>query len=236
MRSLYIPELSTLNLNDNFEIRDLDFHHLARVARVKTGDQIKIILGQGRSFLAQIEKISKKEICCQKIGLITIEERLHHISLAVGINRPDTFKSLIQMSCELGIQNIYVVHTDHSSNKLISMSKIENLLKMGVEQSNAVFVPQLHILENIEKLIEISSSMVCFINGLSSDTESQLNDIKNDGHIIMLVGPEGGFSEKEKSILWESGSVRKVSLKTPIMRTETAVATCFGFLLQLNKD
>ena len=109
----------------------------------------------------------------------------------------------------------------------------EAICKEASEQSKRTNIPVIEDIKSIKELAKIEADyrLVASTKEKSKMLNSYLQNINNCAKIIMIIGPEGGISEREESILNESG-FESVSFGNLIFRVETAaiyVASIFNF-------
>lgn len=225
MRAIF--KKSELRVGERFLVTDEQFHHL-KVVRAKVGDEIKVLNGQGEIGLGFIDEITKKETSIT-INSLKSEERFHKISLALCLPKKEAFEEIIKSATELGVYKVYPLISEHSQFNFRPYERLDRIIESALVQSNNSYWP---IIEEektfLNFLANTPSNLICF----SSVSNSNIEEIKIPSEeIIILIGPEAGFSEKEESILQGIPGTKIVRLNSPILRATTAVPTAFGYLL-----
>ncbi|VEU70358.1 16S rRNA (uracil(1498)-N(3))-methyltransferase [Mycoplasmopsis glycophila] len=156
------------------------------------------------------------------------------VILAISVIKFERFEWLLQKATELGVTKIIPMISEHTNFELLKYDKFEKkrerfetILKNAAEQSFRNIIPHLTKLMKFEEVIKIQADF----RFLAHEKNNLSMPIKNniDGNVLFLVGPEGGFSDKENLLAIENG-VNSVSLGSRILRAETA---CLFLLSQL---
>lgn len=217
---------------DFYTLCGTDYNHIKNVLRMTVGDQF-LISDNNESNLCEIKEITENEITAVIIKENYIDTSLDiNIYLFEGLPKSDKLEFIIQKSVELGVCGIIPVEMEHCVVKLDDKKKKSKLARWqaisesAAKQSKRSFVPTVYeptpfkkVLENIEKLdlflVPFESK-----NGMT-DTKNALLKLKKGMNVGILIGPEGGFSEKEINALIDK-NCEIISLGKRILRTETA--------------
>ena len=225
MRAVLIenPEI----LNNEIKVIDDQFHHLKNVCRVKLDQSVLLLDGAGVKYQCSVKDIRKKEIT-----LIVNEEEYFpkkEQSAYVCLVKKDALELIIRQSVELGITDLYILASARSQNYKQNKSRVDQIIKSAMVQSNFPYVLKLHFREFEPFVRSCSDKIVCFSTEVSSSTVQ--GEILSDR--IPLIGPEGGFTLGEIDLL-KSLSVPFVTLDQPIMRAETAFLFAQGLFSKAN--
>ena len=214
-----------------FIITESDFNHISNVLRMKTGDEI-LVSCNGKSNLCEIEIFSdyvKAEI---------IEEDYHNTNLPIkihlfqGLPKSDKMELIIQKAVELGVEEITPVEMNRCVVKIEEKKKKSKkerwqaIAESAAKQSKRVVIPKVNDIisykQFLEKAEELSVLLVPYENkdGMKA-TKEALSEIKAGVTVGIIIGPEGGFDEKEIDLVTEKNG-KTISLGSRILRTETA--------------
>jgi len=226
---------NTVIISDNENYR-----HIAKALRAKIGEKLLLIDEKQVQYETVIESINKTEIVCK------IEKSYHskrdlefNLHLAQSPLRSDAQLTIMEKATELGVRGIYPVITDNCSlNKSITEKKIEKWQKVMYEaskQCERAKVPTCYPVCTIEDVLDKNSfDKILFFAERSTDiTLKQYlseNKIKKGENILVIIGPEGGFSQKEFDY-FKSKNLRFISLGDLILKAETAVITALGNII-----
>ena len=247
--SKFFVKTEQINNNDIVIIGD-DVNHIINVLRMKKTDEIQICnQDTGDNDNAEIVNYSKNEVECKIISKIneTTESNVH-ITLFQGIPKFEKMELIIQKNTEVGIKSIVPVIMERTVVKLdekIASKKLERwqkIAEIAAKQSMRDIIPQIG---NITKLKDIDTTefdavLVAYENEEHNMLKTELqklerkiksnNSSEQQYNIAIVIGPEGGISEKELVMLAEKNA-KFVSLGKRILRTETAGVVMAGNII-----
>lgn len=217
------------NLNNGTFVMDNEqFHYLTNVRRFVVGDTINIFDGLGNSFVAQIEKIEKKQIFGKIISSKTFQPPSKKISLYTAIPKGERFDWLIEKASEIGVFKIVPVIYERSIVKDFTRNKIERYRKISMAASSQSWRADIMQIENTIKfsnIINILKEQKNSLNILPYESEEEKKivslDFANVNNINIFIGPEGGFDNKEINFALNN-NFQIVTLGKNILRVETA--------------
>ncbi len=247
--SKFFVKTEQINNNDIVIIGD-DVNHIINVLRMKKKDKVQICnQDTGDNYNAEIVNYSKNEVECKIISKIneTTESNVH-ITLFQGIPKFEKMELIIQKNTEVGIKSIVPVIMERTVVKLdekIASKKLERwqkIAEIAAKQSMRDIIPQIG---NITKLKDIDTTefdavLVAYENEEHNMLKTELqklerkiksnNSSEQQYNIAIVIGPEGGISEKELVMLAEKNA-KFVSLGKRILRTETAGVVMAGNII-----
>jgi 16S rRNA (uracil1498-N3)-methyltransferase len=218
-------------------ITGADHIHIKNVLRLKPGGLITVCDEKGTDYECVISEISKEEIVLKIAGRSpSIAEPPIEIILYQAIPKSDKMDTIIQKSVELGVSSIIPVITEHTVVKVASEKderrKCERWNRIAMEaakQCGRGIIPPVLTPINFDAAINMSSECNVVVlpyelerNGsLKTLLKNQTLDHKVMLKIAVIIGPEGGFSEKEISVAVRYG-IKPISLGPRILRSDTA--------------
>ena len=218
------------------ELKGNDAKKLVKVLRLIEGSYFKAIDSLGNEGIYKIEKIIDKKV----VGRLVEKKSLNKekkIKIVTGITKRNSIEILIRFITQIGKTDIILIPTEYSlkpdDNEIKKI--IERLKRISIEslkQSESV-LPDIKYIEKLEK-IEYNND--CLYILLDREGEKRLIDIKdeiNSKKVMIFLGPEGDFSEKEKEYLLNALSCKRIKLSENILRTETAGIVAVSQLLLL---
>lgn len=233
--------------NDKIHILGEDVNHIANVLRMKKEDEVQICNQEtGENYITKIISFSKDEIECEIVKKIieTVESNVD-ITLFQGIPKFDKMELIIQKNTEVGVKKIVPVLMERTVVKLdekTANKKIERwqkIAEVAAKQSMRDIIPEIG---NIVKLKDITKQdydvvLVAYENEEKNMLKQELKKLqrKDRYKIAIVIGPEGGISEKEIEILKNMGT-SFVSLGKRILRTETAGIVMSGNIMYELED
>ena len=232
--------------NNRIKIIGEDVNHISNVLRMKKNDELQICnQATGENYLSKIISISKTVVECEIEGKIdkTTESNVN-ITLFQGIPKFEKMELIIQKNTEVGIKNIVPVMMERTVVKLddkLANKKLERwqkIAEIAAKQSMRDIIPSI---ENIIKtkdidVTEFDAFLVAYENENHNMLKSELLKLREDKekdkkyNIAVLIGPEGGISEKEIEML-QAQKAKFISLGKRILRTETAGLVMIGNIM-----
>lgn len=222
-------------LNDKYIITGTDFNHIKNVLRMAVGDTF-LVSENGVSNLCEIEDFGDDSVVAK-----IIEENYNDTNLPIkiylfqGLPKGDKMELIIQKTVELGVEGIIPVEMNRCVVKLddkkkkSKVSRWQTISENAAKQSKRNTIPEIYDVLTYKQAMEKAKEMDLFLvpyeskNGME-DTKTALSQIKSGMSVGILIGPEGGFDEKEVTEAFENGG-KVVSLGKRILRTETAAIT-----------
>ncbi len=218
-----------------------DFNHIKNVLRKNVGDKI-LVSDSGESHLCEIEKIESDYLT------VKITERNYNdtslpikLYLFEGLPKSDKLELIIQKAVELGVNGIIPVEMENCVVKLdqkkksTKLSRWQSIAESAAKQSKRNIIPTVFpvteyktVLENINKLDLLLVPYEC-AEGMKA-TKDALLKLKKGIKVGIIIGPEGGFSQKEIEKA-EACGAEIISLGKRILRTETAAITAVSMCM-----
>jgi len=231
MQIFYEPEILT---NGGF-LNEEESRHCIKVLRHNKGDTIHVINGKGVRATGTITEASAKA-CRIRIENTEIEDEPEgkcHIAIA-PTKSIDRFEWFLEKSTELGIDKITPLLCHQSERKHIRLQRLERVLTAATKQSLRLWKPEITELTSIRDFLNFDlPESLKYIAYCDNQEEQQylphlLKNKKENDDVLILIGPEGDFSESEVLLAKEKGFI-PVSLGKNRLRTETAgIAACMS--------
>ncbi len=209
--------------------------HVVRVLRMTGGAAITLFNGDGHDYSAELTLVTKKEARAQvhKCKRADTESALQ-ITLIQGISRGERMDITLQKSVELGVARICPVWTERSQVRLQGdrldkrMQHWRGVILHACEQSGRALVPQLEHPRPLSDWLERRTPDAATLL-LDPTARQTINKLSLTQEVDVLIGPEGGFSDAERSQAYSAGCIG-VRLGPRILRTETAALTALAVL------
>jgi len=233
MQKFIIPTIHTVPSKGN--IQGQDAKHIAKVLRLTLGDRIEITNGKGKDFLARIVSISPGSIALDIYKAFeSSTESPVDIALCSGMLKDKKMDLVIKNTTQLGICKWIPFFCERSvptpDEKRLEKryQRWENIAKESLKQCGRSRLPQILKPLTFKKLLDHSDLYDVKIAFWEKSTQ-RLDNLKMTGtmnKIIILIGPEGGFSKTEIRMAKEKG-FSAYSLGPRILRAETAsISSC----------
>jgi 16S rRNA (uracil1498-N3)-methyltransferase len=233
VRFFYVPQAGSSNLLPEDEAA-----HALRVLRLKTGDELMLMDGEGTFFRATLTVDGKR--CHYHIDEVLPQERqwARHIHLAIAPTKMmERMEWLVEKATEVGIDELSFLDCRFSERRVIKLSRIEKIVVAAVKQSHKAWMPIVNDMERFDAFVAHHQKGRRFIahcydevprvnlfEQLCALQNNRVDDASNgaeDDEVLVLVGPEGDFSIDEVRTAVAAGFV-SVDLGKSRLRTETA--------------
>ncbi len=224
-------------ITDEVTISGSDANHLARSLRAKRGDKITAVDGTGNCAILELINFDKETIKAKRISelqKIVVEKK---IILADCLPKQNRFDNIIEKATELGVEKIQPLISERTiarprDNKL---ERWQRIAKEAAEQCARDTIPEIENVRELDDwLKEITpldeDTLFLFCWELEQETTvREVLSLNVDKNIIVLIGPEGGFSEREVSKIKSAGGV-SVTLGKRILKTDTAAVSVLAMI------
>ncbi len=209
-----------------------DVKHIKNVLRLMEGDIISLCDKLGTDYTAEISDLSKEKIICRILERKVSEtEPPIEVILYQGIPKSTKMDLIIQKNTELGVSKIIPVITDRTVVKIQDRKKEEKKLERwnkvteeAAKQSKRGIVPEVYQILTFEEMLKALKNDGLIIVPYENEENIGIKEVlksETSKKINIVIGPEGGFEQKEIESLKAIGS-KIVSLGPRILRTETA--------------
>lgn len=228
MRAVLINDL---NISDDAQIINVDgdnAHHLIKVVRIKNGEEVLLLNGNGLRAKSTVLSVEKKSLTLKIKSFETLKPNLL-IDLAIGLPKKDAFEDILKSAVELGIQNIFPLKTKFSQIKELNLDRAQKIFENAMIQSNNPFTCKLQPIQTLSDLPTHYDETIYF-----SNREDNFKKVGPVGPIkfLFFIGPEGGFSQEEEDLIKHRfKNLKIITLPTYILRSPTAVSVGVGNII-----
>lgn len=196
-------------------------HYLFTVMRKGLGERLQIFNGTDGEWLAEVSNSSKKA------GYLQCEKRSKQqllppdLWLMFAPLKKSRSELVVEKATEMGAQKIMPVKTDFTNFDHIRKERLQSQAVEAAEQCGGTYVPEIPELQKLTKVLSNwDERKIMFCDETISGKSISLPNIEAPWAI--LVGPEGGFSAREREMLMDMPQVERVTLGPRILRAETA--------------
>jgi len=202
-------------------------HHARSVLRVQAGDELNVVDGEGGWYRLRVTSLQSSG---KLVGSILerrrgVGEPDVRVTVGMGLlKKRDRFETFAEKAVELGVHRIVPLRTAHAEPDTLRRERVRNVMVAALKQCRRSWLPPLAPPQSLGTLLgkmEADHRFLCHGPSARNRLRSALR--KRDGarSTLVLVGPEGGFHEREVEQALESGCVA-VSLGPRRLRAETA--------------
>jgi 16S rRNA (uracil1498-N3)-methyltransferase len=209
--------------------------HLAKVLRVRVGDELTLFSGDGREFLGAVESVRGARVTAAVGNGVSVDrESPFAVTLLQCVPRGDRMDFIVQKATELGVSRIIPVLSRRSVVRLDpdqAETKAVHWRAVALNACEQCGRNRLPIIEAPEPLVDyLGASVPTTVRlVLEPATSTGAPPEGLDAAVEIAVGPEGGFAPEELDAL-QIAHFRPVSLGPRILRTETAAIAALTWL------
>lgn len=234
--------ISSKQIQDNkIAISDKDnYQHIARSLRARTGEHLLLIDENQIQYETTILEITNSQITVNIDKYYPSKRFLDfELYLAQSPLRSDAQGLLIEKATELGVCGVYPVFTDNCAlNKSVIEKKIPKWNKIMYEASKQCERANVPVCFEISTIDNILSSktfdkVIVFCERIADRTlrdSFRTSPIQKGDKVLVIVGPEGGFSQREFDYFKEK-NLEMLTLGNLILKAETAVVAGLGNII-----
>ena len=209
------------------ELPDNVVRHL-NVLRVKNTEEIVLFNGNGKAYPALPEVLEKRRDSVRILREeATDNESPLNITLVQAVSAAERMDFTLQKSVELGVAEIRPVISERCVVRLSGeraekrVARWQEIVVSACEQSGRNIVPKVLPLttyaQALQQLPQETTKLLMSLN-----RAQKLSDVQpQSGKVVFMVGPEGGWTEKEEQQAFDAG-FQSVTLGKRVLRTETA--------------
>jgi 16S rRNA (uracil1498-N3)-methyltransferase len=226
MQIFYAPGI----YGDTWTLDEKESKHCIRVLRMRRDTPVRLIDGKGNMFEGVIAVADPKR-CTISINRVTdnFEKRNYNLHIAISpLKNPERLEWFIEKSVEIGIDEITPLICKNTEKQTIKAERINNIIISAMKQSLKAKLTVLNEPVAFKEFISRADQSQKMIAHCVPGTEkNSIADVYRKGKdALILIGPEGDFSEEEIRSALSSGFM-PVHLGSSRLRTETAgVAAC----------
>jgi 16S rRNA (uracil1498-N3)-methyltransferase len=221
LNTFFFPDLSP----DIVTLDEDESKHAVRVLRMKIGDQLMLVDGKGTRAYAEVSDDHPKR-CALQITERKTETTGRNFKLHIAIaptKNIDRLEWFVEKATEIGIDSVALINCQHSERAIVKTERLEKVAISAIKQSQQSWLPEIKEVVSFEKFIaSVPAKAQKFIAHCAEGEKLVLkNELKVEGDIFILIGPEGDFSKEEISLAIENG-FKAITLGERRLRTETA--------------
>ena len=236
VRSFYVPDALTAT-----ELPPDEAMHALRVLRMKIGDEMVLMDGQGNYYRAEVTLAHTKH-CLYEIKEQMPQERQWqgHIHLAIAPTKMmERIEWMTEKAVEIGVDEISFLNCQFSERRLVKIPRLEKIMVSAVKQSHKAWATQLNEIVNFDTFIKQPREGHQYIAHCYEEVPrtylfDELQKIAVSDDTTVLIGPEGDFSIDEVRQAVAEGYI-SVHLGKSRLRTETAGLSAV-MMMQLAKE
>jgi len=224
-RFFFVPQASDVQ-----ELPEEEAAHALRVLRLKEGDGLVLIDGEGTFLQATVSMVSGKH-CFYVIEkrMPQLRQWVRHLHLAIAPTKMmERMEWLAEKATEVGLDELSLLDCRFSERRVVKTQRLEKIVVSAMKQSRKAWKPTVNAMQDFRSFVKQHNNGFRFIAHCYDEVprrslfaELRQASLSDDTEVIVMVGPEGDFSIDEVRMAIEAGFV-SVDLGKSRLRTETA--------------
>ncbi len=218
-----------LKTGEDMAITGEDYHYLARVLRLERGEHLCLLDGKGGAFQARIMESGGKKIRVHLEKQLPIDnEPRMKIHLLQALPKKDRFETVLEKGTEIGLTSFTPLYTGRTVKRIKESSlsqrlqRWQNIVQNAAQQAGRTILPRVNPPLSWDRIPELIPHYDLSLWAWEN-SENSLKGMESGAHksVLLIAGPEGGFSPREVQELQEWGFY-DFSLGPRTMRSDTA--------------
>lgn len=229
--------LDTLDAREtSIELSGDEARHAVTVRRLKQGEEVSVTNGRG---LTGFGKVIVSGVRPPRLSLdisrYETETRAMHIHLAASLPKGDRQRVMLDMATQAGMDSFTPLVSQRTVSKegKHATDKWQRICLEAMKQSRRSWLPVVQSAASLKDFLDsVTGTTQIFVASIHGKTVRQLPSADRGAEVVILVGPEGGFTEAEMTLIQKAGAI-ELNLGQAILRTETAAVLATAMIASL---
>jgi 16S rRNA (uracil1498-N3)-methyltransferase len=198
--------------------------HIVQVLRMKTGQRLQLTDGRGNLLTVCIIDDHKKKCVVKVEEVFSLAPEEKKVSIAISLlKNANRFEWFLEKAMEIGVTEIIPLLCERTEKQHFRQERMQALLASALVQSQQTWLPVLVTPMPFHEIVEGAQQDRRFIAHCAEENRTSLSGAAGQpaGSSLILIGPEGDFSQKEIALALERGFI-PVELGQTRLRSETA--------------
>ena len=218
-----LPYFFVEDLNTKKIILDEDTSKHISVLRMQKGEQILLTDGKGKKAQANIIDDNRKKCMIEIFSVQNEEERKRSVAIGISLlKNTSRFEWFLEKATEIGVSEIIPLLCERTEKEKFRFDRMQQILISAMLQSQQCWLPVLHQPTEFKNIITQKNDRKFIAHCIDEEKTPLTNEqINQSTSVLILIGPEGDFTEKEIAVAIEN-IFQPISLGGTRLRTETA--------------
>jgi 16S rRNA (uracil1498-N3)-methyltransferase len=212
-------------------------HHAAAVRRLRPAERADVTDGAGTLAECVVVSVSKDSVMLQVRSVHTVPPPEPKITVVQALPKGDRAELAVELMTEVGVDSVIAWAAERSITRWQgdrgerSLARWRATAREAAKQSRRAWIPEVTGPATLSDIVKLAAAAAAAIV-LEADATAALSGVSppDAGEIVLIVGPEGGISSKERAALADAGAV-EARLGPTVLRTSTAGAAAAAILL-----
>jgi len=210
---------------DRIVLPEDEARHARSVLRAEAGDEIVVVDGEGGWYRTQIDHVAPEQVVGHVLETRReVGEPDTQVTVGMGLlSRRSRFETFVEKAVEVGVRRIVPLRTRHTEVESVRADRLRRVMVAALKQCRRSRLPELAAPRSLDALLEATTAGPCLLcHGAAEGTPIARAVVAAAAEeVLVLVGPEGGFSPTEVDAATDAGGTL-VSLGARRLRAETA--------------
>ncbi len=234
MHRFYEPEaLQSAGLQSMVMLGDEESRHARRVLRLQSGDALLLFDGRGRTAEAELVAYQRDQALVKVIALQDHATDQPQVTLATALPKGSRGDDMINQLCQVGVNRVIPLRTRRSVTEFSAhrRQRFNRIIVEAAKQSGRVHLPRVEDEVDLQGALALPSDLRLLASPVaaSNDHEKLQQSIRQATKILVLIGPEGGWSPEELQQA-EAASCVPWCIGPNVLRIETAAVAAVSVL------
>ena len=217
----------SLSINFSSKLDKSQSHYIYKVMRVGIGQTFSLFNENGE-WEAKIENYKDQAVDFLVIKKIRSNENNKEVWLAFAPIKLNYLNLMIQKATELGVTKFIPILTERTIVRKINLARINKIVIEAAEQSNRLDIPKIEKLTKFKNFLKENKNTNIIFGDLN--TNNVKFDFKDEKPVCVLIGPEGDFTEDERSMILNQKNITPIKINENILRSETAAISMLSLI------
>ncbi|TCK82822.1 16S rRNA (uracil(1498)-N(3))-methyltransferase [Albibacterium bauzanense] len=223
MHIFYTPDIENQCLY--YDLSEEESKHCTRVLRLKAGANITLIDGNGGIYTGKIaDSVNKKRTRVDILSFVRdAKKRNYNLHMVVAPTKSlERYEWFLEKATEIGIDEITPIICERSERTVMKLDRLNKIVISAMKQSQQSFLPIVNEPVKLKDFFNLKFEGKKFIAHCLENEKKQLKEsLKENEDAVILIGPEGDFSDTEIEQALSLGYI-PITLGNTRLRTETA--------------
>lgn len=203
-------------------------HYLFGVMRRRVGDRVDVFNGRDGAWSTTIAEVAKRSGRMVVADQVQPQQAPPDLWLLFSPIKKARTDFIVEKATELGVARICPVQTEHTNSERIRQDRLQAHAVEAAEQCGGTFVPPVEEMTSLQGMLDRwpESRQLLFCDEALAGTNDAFPDRK--GPWAILIGPEGGFADRERSDLAQMPQAHAIALGPRILRADTAAVAALA--------
>jgi 16S rRNA (uracil1498-N3)-methyltransferase len=212
-------------------------HYLLNVMRMKQGAPLKLFDDQSGEWLANVLIAGKRDLVLRLTGQLRLRETVPDLWLLAAPVKKARLDMMVEKACELGVALYRPVITRRTVVERIKADRLRSTVIEAAEQCGRTALPLIDEAIKLDALLkDWPQDRTLFFADENGGEDALLKMHGHRGPAAILIGPEGGFDDAERSAIRACPQAIAISLGPRILRAETAAIAAVSLWMGSNGE